>query len=129
MDGKARTMAKPRAFPPTNRGHGLDMSHLWRSRKYECVWLHAWGTGSQAKAGVGRWITFTNHLRPPAIRREMGRPDQFQVRLKQDGQPPAVASFDILKRAIAESWGRGDWVAYQGVVDAPRFSRSKGYAR
>ena len=26
--------------------------------------LHAGETGSQAKAGVGRWITFHNHLRP-----------------------------------------------------------------
>ena len=38
--------------------------NLWRSLKYECVYLHAWETGSQAKAAIGRWITFYNHQRP-----------------------------------------------------------------
>ena len=27
-------------------------------------YLHAWETGSQARAGIGRWITFYNHHRP-----------------------------------------------------------------
>ena len=51
------------------------IERLWRFLKYECVYLHAWETGSQAKAGVGRWITFYNQLRahaahgglPPAV--------------------------------------------------------------
>jgi len=42
------------------------MSRLWRSLKYECVYLHAWETGSQAKAGVGRWTTFYYRQRPHA---------------------------------------------------------------
>ncbi|RUW79515.1 hypothetical protein EOA28_07915 [Mesorhizobium sp. M2A.F.Ca.ET.067.02.1.1] len=40
------------------KGRCLDnifIERLWRSLKYECVYLHAWETGSQAKAGVGRW--------------------------------------------------------------------------
>ncbi len=44
----------------------IFIERLWRSLKYECVYLHAWETGSQAKAGVGRWITFYNHQRPHA---------------------------------------------------------------
>ena len=36
----------------------IFIKRLWRSLKYECVYLHAWETGSQARAGVGRWITF-----------------------------------------------------------------------
>ena len=35
------------------RGRFLDnifIERLWRSLKYECVYLHAWETGSQAKA-------------------------------------------------------------------------------
>ena len=91
---KSRWTAMPEPWP--SLGHSRRPIAVMAST-YECVWLHAWGTGSQAKAGVGRWITFTNHLRPHAIRREMGRPDQFQVRLKQGGQPPAVASFDRVK--------------------------------
>ena len=49
------------------------------SPKYQCVYLHAWETGSQARAGVGRWITFNNHLRPHAA---------------HGAQPPAVAYYN-----------------------------------
>lgn len=48
MDGKGRCL------------DNIFIERLWRSLKYECVYLHAWETGSQAKAGVGRWITFYN---------------------------------------------------------------------
>ena len=97
MDGKARYLDNPRAFTRTNGVHALDMSRLWRSLKYECVYLHAWETGSQAKTGVGRWITFYNHLRPHAIRREIGPPDQFLILLKHGGQPPAVVYFNAIE--------------------------------
>lgn len=56
----------------------IFIERLWRSLKYECVYLHAWKTGSQAKAGVGRWITFYNHQRPDAA---------------HGGKPPAVVYF------------------------------------
>ena len=36
------------------------------SLKYECVYLHAWETGSQTKAGVSGWINVYNHQRPHA---------------------------------------------------------------
>ena len=51
------------------RGRCIDnifIERLWRSLKYECVYLHAWETGSQAKAGIGRWINFYNRQRPHA---------------------------------------------------------------
>ena len=38
MDGKARYLDNPRAFPRTNGVHALDMSRLWRSLKYERHW-------------------------------------------------------------------------------------------
>lgn len=41
MDGKGRFLAN------------IFVERLWRSLKYECVYLHAWETGSEAKAGVG----------------------------------------------------------------------------
>ncbi|MGZ9265018.1 MAG: integrase core domain-containing protein [Candidatus Deferrimicrobiaceae bacterium] len=34
-----------------------------RSLKYECVYLHAFETGSEAKIGIGKWITFYNEQR------------------------------------------------------------------
>jgi putative transposase len=49
------------------RGRWLDnvfIERLRRSLKYECVYLNAFETGSEARAGIGRWIDFYNRLRP-----------------------------------------------------------------
>ena len=71
----------------------IFIERLWRSLKYECVYLHAWETGSQAKTGVGRWIHFYNHQRPhtahggqpPAMtywrKRKPNQPDQQELRV------------------------------------------------
>ena len=51
------------------RGRWLDnvfIERLWRSLKYECVYLNAFETGSEARTGIGRWIDFYNRLRPHA---------------------------------------------------------------
>jgi putative transposase len=42
----------------------IFVERLWRSLKYECVYLYAWETGSEAKAGVRQWIEFYNYKRP-----------------------------------------------------------------
>ncbi|WP_246055037.1 IS3 family transposase [Paracoccus gahaiensis] len=42
----------------------IFIERLWRTLKYECVYLHAWDTGSQARAGVRKWMEFYNHRRP-----------------------------------------------------------------
>jgi putative transposase len=70
MDGKGRCL------------DNIFIERLWRSLKYECVYLHAWETGSQAKAGIGCWITFYNHQRPHAA---------------HGGQPPAVVYFSSIE--------------------------------
>lgn len=36
---------------------------IWRSLKYECVYLHAFETGSELRVGLGRWITYYNTQR------------------------------------------------------------------
>lgn len=49
------------------RGRWLDnvfIERLWRSLKYECVYLNAFETGSEARVGIGRWIDFYNRFRP-----------------------------------------------------------------
>ena len=49
------------------RGRWLDnvfIERLWRSLKYENVYLNAYETGSEARAGIGRWIAFYNQARP-----------------------------------------------------------------
>jgi len=49
------------------RGRWMDnvfIERLWRSLKYECVFLNAFETGIQARAGIGRWIGYYNAERP-----------------------------------------------------------------
>ena len=52
MDGEGRFM------------DNIFIERLWRSLKYECVYLHAWSGGGEAKAGIGKWIDFYNTQRP-----------------------------------------------------------------
>ena len=49
------------------RGRWMDnvfIERLWRSLKYECVYLHAFETGSELRAGLTRWIGYYNARRP-----------------------------------------------------------------
>ena len=49
------------------RGRWMDnifIERLWRSLKYECVYLNAFETGSEARAGIGSWIGYYNAERP-----------------------------------------------------------------
>ena len=49
------------------RGRWMDnvfIERLWRSLKYECFYLYAFETGSELRAGLGRWITYYNAQRP-----------------------------------------------------------------
>ena len=52
MDGKGRFL------------DNIFVERLWRSLKYECVYLYAWSGGREARAGIGRWIEFYNQQRP-----------------------------------------------------------------
>lgn len=40
------------------------IERLWRSLKYECVYLNAFESGSEAKRGIGNWIERYNTERP-----------------------------------------------------------------
>nr|WP_245913499.1 IS3 family transposase [Caenispirillum bisanense] len=49
------------------RGRWMDnvfIERLWRSIKYECVYLHAFENGSELRAGLERWISYYNTRRP-----------------------------------------------------------------
>jgi putative transposase len=49
------------------RGRWIDnvfIERLWRSLKYECVYLHAFETGSGLRAGLSSWISYYNAQRP-----------------------------------------------------------------
>jgi putative transposase len=50
-----------------SKGRWMDnvmIERLWRSLKYECVYLHAFETGSEARKGIERWIKRYNEERP-----------------------------------------------------------------
>jgi putative transposase len=49
------------------RGRYLDnifIEHLWRSLKYEEVFIHAYVTVADARGGIGKWVLFYNDERP-----------------------------------------------------------------
>lgn len=49
------------------KGRWIDnrmIERLWRSLKYECVYLRAFETGSQARHGIGKWLAYYNAERP-----------------------------------------------------------------
>ena len=49
------------------RGRWMDnvfIERLWRSLKYECIYLNAFETGSELRAGLSWWIGYYNALRP-----------------------------------------------------------------
>ena len=52
MDGKGRCM------------DNIFVERLWRSLKYEEVYLHAYASVAEAKAGIGAWLRFYNEERP-----------------------------------------------------------------
>ena len=52
MDGKGQWM------------DNVFIERLWRSLKYECVYLHAFETGSETRRGIGRWVDHYNQDRP-----------------------------------------------------------------
>ena len=49
------------------RGRWVDnrmIERLWRSIKYECIYLNAFETGSEARLGIENWISYYNAERP-----------------------------------------------------------------
>jgi len=52
MDGKGRWI------------DNVFIERLWRSLKYECVYLNAFETGSQARQQIGAWLSHYNQSRP-----------------------------------------------------------------
>jgi len=51
MDGKGRCM------------DNIFVERLWRSLKYEEVYLHAYATVAEAKTGIGAWLSAARRSR------------------------------------------------------------------
>ena len=57
------------AISMDDRGAWRDnvvVERLWRSVKYEEVYLHAYGAVSEARGSIGRYLSFYNGKRPPS---------------------------------------------------------------
>lgn len=69
------------------RGRRMDdvfVERLWRLLKYECVFLKAFETDSEARTGIGRWIGYYSADRPHST--FGGRPpDDVSVGRKEEG--------------------------------------------
>jgi len=52
MDGKGRYM------------DNIFIERLWRSLKYECVYLQEYESSREAKESIGNWFKFYNEIRP-----------------------------------------------------------------
>ena len=52
MDGKGRWI------------DNVFIERLWRSLKYECVYLQAFADFREARDGIGAWVSYYNHERP-----------------------------------------------------------------
>ena len=64
------------------KGRWIDhrmIERLWRSLKYECVYLHAFERGSEAKAGIRKWLEYYNAERPHSTHGIL-TPDEAYVR-------------------------------------------------
>ena len=58
------------------------VERLWKSIKYEEVYLHAYDSVSDARAGIGKYFSFYNHRRPHS---------------EHGGETPAAMYFDNLE--------------------------------
>lgn len=73
------------------RGRWIDnrmIERLWRSLKYECIYLNAFETGSEARNGIGNWITYYNERRPHSSHGIM-TPDEAYDRRSPDSKVAA----------------------------------------
>jgi putative transposase len=71
------------------RGRWMDnvfIERLWRSLKYEDVYLKGYADGREAHAGIGRWIAFYNEQRP-----HQALENRAPMSVWREGRPAAAA--------------------------------------
>ena len=82
------------------------IERLWRSLKYECVYLHAFETGSELRAGLSWWIGYYNAGRPHSTL--AGRtPDEAYVGIR-DGELGGLTTTrtELIQAAkLSDGWG------------------------
>lgn len=77
MDGKGRCR------------DNIFVERLWRSLKYEEVYLHAYEDLREAREGIGRWLRFYNHRRPHQALEYRTPMEVYQASLSAAAKPAA----------------------------------------
>jgi putative transposase len=90
------------------RGRWLDnvfIERLWRSLKYEDIYLKGYADGREAKAGIGAWFAFYNARRP---HQALGNRTPMQV--WRDGTTGALgdAAVDMTPRIVVRGLDSAD---------------------
>ena len=107
------------------KGRWMDnvmIERLWRSLKYECIYLNAFETGSEARQGISRWINRYNSQRPHSSLDDRTPDEAYwqnrgpatpvrssQWRHNHEGFPPyfrcqSVQSTGATSLCLAETW-------------------------
>lgn len=76
------------------RGRWMDnvmIERLWRTLKYDCVYLNAFETGSEARKGIGKWISKYNEKRPHSSLDDR-TPHEAYWKLPRPGVPVKLAA-------------------------------------
>lgn len=79
MDGRARWI------------DNVMIERLWRTLKYDCVYLNAFETGSEARKGIGKWINKYNKERPHSSLDDR-TPKEAYWKLPRPGVPVKLAA-------------------------------------
>lgn len=77
-----------------SKGRWMDnimIERLWRSLKYECIYLHAFETGSEARKGIDKWIRRYNEERPHSSLDDR-TPHEAYWNLPRAGYPEKLAA-------------------------------------
>jgi putative transposase len=77
-----------------SKGRWMDnimIERLWRSLKYECIYLHAFETGSEAREGIDKWIRRYNEQRPHSSLDDR-TPHEAYWNLPRAGYPEKLAA-------------------------------------
>ncbi|PHZ85075.1 hypothetical protein CRD36_08515 [Paremcibacter congregatus] len=78
MDGKGRWM------------DNVFIERLWRSLKYECVYLNAFENGLQARQNIGSWLTHYNRTRPHSTFNGQTPDEIYTQKIENQGHAPDI---------------------------------------
>ena len=88
-----RVLAAGARMSMDGRGRYLDnifIERLWRSLKYECVYLHKLEDGRHARELIGAWLDFYNHARPHSALGGRTPPKGWQAGERMSLPPPGT---------------------------------------